>query len=102
MRITEKHLKAVIMRLNAATGNHPKPYDDEGRPNVGNYHLSHAYGGVCLHRMVSAGGGVEDVFGCGHVPKRELYNRATAYVDGLMAGLDLAADRIHNGARYRW
>jgi hypothetical protein len=48
--------------------------------NVGNYHLSHAYGGVSLHQMSNLGGGVRDVFSCGHVPKRNLCDRMFAFL----------------------
>lgn len=39
--------------------------------------------GVCLHQTSNEGGGVRDVFQCGHIPKRELFNRICAYMDGL-------------------
>lgn len=86
-RITDKNLQAVVDRINQITGNPMQPYvkDDSGQyhAQIGNYHLSGAYGGKSLHRMVGAGGGITDVFGCGHVPKRELYNRMHAFIRGL-------------------
>lgn len=51
--------------------------------NIGNYHLSFAYGGVSLHQMLSNGGGVRDVFRSGHITKRELANQMWAFIEGL-------------------
>lgn len=86
-RITEKDLGCVVERINRMTDNALEPYtkteDGQYKANIGNYHLSHAYGGVSLHRMLTDGGGIEDVFRCGHVPKRELYNRMHRFIAGL-------------------
>ncbi len=87
-RITEKDLQAVVDRINRITGSPMIPYardDSIGRhvAQIGNYHISHTYGGVCLHRMVTTGGGVSSVLGGGHVPKRDLYDRMHAYLAGL-------------------
>lgn len=61
-RVTAKHLEA----------------------NIGNFHLSGAYGGVSLHEMTTDGGGVvRDVFRCGHVPKRELAGLIDAYMQRI-------------------
>ena len=89
-RITQKDLEAVVNRINAVTGNPETPWKprESGQgmsANIGNYHLSGAYGGVSLHRMMSDGGGVEDVFRCGHMPKRKLYDKMQAWLDGWYA-----------------
>ena len=92
-RITNRHIEALVERINAATGSPAEPYvraDDEGGKaryvaQVGCYHLSGAYGGVALHRMSNECGGVSDVFGCGHMPKRELYGRMRAFLAGVDA-----------------
>lgn len=88
-RITDKDLEAVVKRINVATESPLSSYtkDAEGKyaANVGNYHISHAYGGVALHRMRNESGGVEDVFCCGHVPKRELYGLMHAFMKGYFA-----------------
>jgi hypothetical protein len=81
-RVTEKQLQAVVDRLNRITGSPMEPYLD-GKAQIGNYHLSHAYGGVCLHRMFNDGGGVSSPLSIGHVPKRELLNLMHAYICGL-------------------
>jgi hypothetical protein len=81
-RITETHLQAKIDRLNRVTGSPAEPYTD-GKANIGNYHLSHAYGGVCLHRMHNSGGGVSSPLSTGHVSKRELAGLLSAFIAGI-------------------
>ena len=87
MRITMKHLEGLVDRLNTVTNNPLKPWekDESGQffANVGNYHLDGAYGGWSLYKMVNVAGGVEDVLRCGHVTKRELYNRISALLQGI-------------------
>lgn len=87
-RITENDLKMVCLRLNKLTGSPEKPYaiiDGKNKAQIGNYHISHAYGGVCLHRMFNEGGAVTSVLSCGHIPKKELYYLMHAYIAGLEA-----------------
>ena len=86
MRITEKDIEAVIHRINIATGSPETPWTKEAsgmKANIDNYHRSGAYGGVTLHRMINDGGATEDVFSCGHITKRDLYNRMQAFLVGL-------------------
>jgi len=87
MRITEKMLQARVDWLNELTNQPATPWtkNAEGKmkANIGNYHISGAYGGVCLHRMCTEGGGVQDVFSCGHIPKRELFERICAFMSGI-------------------
>lgn len=101
-RITDRDLQAVVDRINRITGSPATPYTREldpplsgpalakgetrpysRRANIGNYHLSGAYGGVALHRMENSGGGVSDVLRVGHVPKRELYGLMQAFIAWL-------------------
>ena len=89
-RITESQLQAVVDRLNRITGSPMAPYAS-GKAQIGNYHLSHAYGGVCLHRMHNEGGGVSSPLSTGHITKRELYNLMHAYIAGLLAAQEVAA-----------
>jgi hypothetical protein len=80
------HLEGLVKIINRITGSPETPWSKDGermKANIGNYHLDGAYGGYSLNRMVSEGGGVSDVFRCGHVSKRELYNRMRAFIDGL-------------------
>ena len=88
-RITEKDLKAVVERINRMTDSPLEAYtrqpDGTHRANVGNYHLSFAYGGVTLARMCNEGGGITQPLGWGHKPKRELYHQLHAFISGLQA-----------------
>ena len=92
-RITDKDLNAVNNRINIMTGSPMEPYsqdsDGKWKPNANNYHLSGAYGGKSLHRMSADQGctGVHDVFSCGHVPKKELFYRMHAFINGINAKL---------------
>jgi hypothetical protein len=89
-RITEKHLQAIVDRLNRITGSPAAPYVD-GKAQIGNYHLSHAYGGVCLHRMHNDGGGVSSPLSTGHVTKRELAGLLHAFIAGINTSEEVKA-----------
>ena len=85
-RITRDHLDAKADTLNRMTKSPIEPsrmVDGKWVANVGNYHISGAYGGYCLHRMSNESGGVSDVFSCGHIPARELAGLMSAYTAGL-------------------
>lgn len=92
-RISERMLQTRVDWLNDLTDQPKTSYTrDEGgklRANIGNYHLSHAYGGVNLCQMVNEDGGVTTIFSCGHIPKRQLFDRLCAYMDGIEAGLKM-------------
>lgn len=87
MRITQKDLEAVVKRINLITNSPLESYvkDANGKfkAQVGNYHLSGAYGGVSLHRMDNESGGVTTPLNCGYVTKKELYNLMQAFINGL-------------------
>ena len=85
-RITRAHLDAkadTLNRIRNSSVESSRMVDGKYVANVGNYHISCAYGGYCLHRMVNEGGGTRDVFSCGHVPARELAGLMSAYMAGL-------------------
>jgi hypothetical protein len=85
-RITRAFLEAKCDTINTMTSSPFVPsrmVDGKYCANVGNYHISGAYGGYCLHRMATEGGGVSDVFSCGHIPARELAGLMSAYTAGL-------------------
>jgi hypothetical protein len=81
-RVTEKQLQAIVDRLNRITNSPMEPYI-EREAQIGNYHLSHAYGGVCLHRMFNEGGGVSSPLSTGHISKRELMGLLYAFINGI-------------------
>jgi hypothetical protein len=81
-RITDKHLDAIVDRLNSITNSPVVPYVN-GVAQVGNYHISHAYGGVCLHRMYNDAGGVSSPLSTGHIPKRELAGLLHSFIAGI-------------------
>lgn len=85
-RITRAHLDSKAATINSMRGAPSEPsrmVDGKYRANVGNYHISGAYGGYCLHRMCNESGGVSDVFNCGHIPARQLAALMSAYTAGL-------------------
>ena len=85
-RITRAHIvakAAIINRMTNSPAESSRMVDGKYCANIGNYHISGAYGGVCLHRMATEGGGVSDVFNCGHVPARKLADLMSAYIAGL-------------------
>ncbi len=88
-RITLIQLKAQVSRLNDVTKSPRAPYhqnsDGSWRPNIGNWHLYEAYGGVCVHRMANKSGGVTTPIWNGHVPKREAIGMLLAFIAGLEA-----------------
>lgn len=89
--VTLKMLEAVATRINVMTNNPLESYSKIGDSyiaQVGNYHLNGAYGGYALHRMHNLGGGVSDVFQCGHVSKRELMDKMYAFINGYNAAID--------------
>ncbi len=79
MRITEKTLQMAIDQLNWIKGFREKIEWN----TIGSYQLSYAYGGVSLHKVLSEHGAIRDVFNCGHIPKKDLYNRICAYRIGM-------------------
>ena len=85
-RITKKLLVARIDTINSLLGMPETPYTrtNEGfSANIGNFHLSQAYGGYCVHRMCNENGGVSTPIWAGHVSSREAYERICAFIAGL-------------------
>ena len=86
--ITLKNLQAVVNRINTTTGSPVEQYTKvNGKlvANIGNYHLSGAYGGYALYRMVNASGCIRDISDSGYMTKRALYNILHAYLAGYEA-----------------
>lgn len=85
-RITEKQIQTRIDYLNRITGSPATPWtrgEDRHKANIGNYHLSGAYGGVCVNRMHNEFGGVTCPLGSYHRPKRELFDELNAFIAGI-------------------
>lgn len=93
-RITDKHLQAVVDRINRTMGAPMEPWvkqpDGSHKAAIGNFHLDHAYGGVNLVRMVSDDGGTSNALVCGCIPKRDLYERMHAFLRGIEAQREAA------------
>ena len=89
MRITNKHLELQIERLNQVTNAPENPWtraDGKLTANIGSHYLSQSDGGVCVHRMMNTGGGVDTPVFYGHTPKRELFDRLVSYIAGIETG----------------
>jgi hypothetical protein len=88
-RITKKLLVSRIDTINSILGMPKSPYtryvspNDKLTANIGNFHLSQAYGGYCVHRMCNEKGGVSTPIWAGHIPAREAYERICAFIAGL-------------------
>lgn len=89
-RITQKDLEILTKQLNEALGrpieSHSRGENGQYKANIGNFHLSYAYGGVALEEMTSEGGGKVRTSPGGYGTKRELYQWMTAYLSGIQAG----------------
>jgi len=84
MRTLENNIRV----LNNVTGQPGASYascDGKYKAQIGNYHLSCAYGGYALHQMSNEAGGVDDVFRSGHIPARELNGKIDAFIQGYKA-----------------
>jgi hypothetical protein len=81
-RITDSMLEARIKWLNKLTNSPETPYSN-GKANIGNWHLSHAYGGVCVNRMVNENGGASAPIIGYHTTKRECFDALCAFISGI-------------------
>lgn len=116
-RITIRHLEGLCRSINRAAGfSDDQPlwskrstartangrdlerHERQGTnvATVGMFYIDGAYGGWCLHRMQSESGGVEDIFRCGHVPARNLYERMRAFIDGYNWAFDLEYEQTNS------
>jgi len=86
MRIRQKDLEIIVDQINRAQGCPMTTYtlkNGEYEANVGNYHLSFAYGGVSLRQVANKDGGASEPLGTGHIPKKALYGVLKAFLAGL-------------------
>mgnify|MGYP003625220898 CR=1 FL=1 len=86
-RITVAMLENVINSINDISKTPRKTYtkDKNGKykSNIGNYHLSCAYGGFQLHKIVNNGGGISTPLYTGYTTKKELYLVLRSFLTGL-------------------
>jgi hypothetical protein len=86
-RITDRDLQSLVDRLNTMTDSPAESWKPDAsgrnRAQIGNFHLSFAYGGVCLHRMSNESGGVSTPLVSYHTTRRELWQRLHSFIDGL-------------------
>ena len=85
-RITKKLLQSRIETINSILGMPETPYtrtEDKFSANIGNFSLSQASGGFCVHRMCNENGGVSTPIWAGHISSREAYERICAFIAGL-------------------
>ena len=86
MSTSKKTLEALCELINKATGSPLTPYTrtESGlTANIGNFHLSGAYGGICVHRMHNDGGGITEPIWSGHISKAKAETKMRAYLAGL-------------------
>ena len=82
-RITLSDLENRLLNLNQSKGTPSTPHSPSDtmipgagiKSNVGNYHLSQAYGGFNVYEMANDAGGIKEPAGSGHVTKRECLER---------------------------
>lgn len=87
--ITKAMLQRKVDYLNKLTNSPMEPYkfsEVEGRhvAQIGNWHVSGAYGGFQLHRMVNESGGItSSPLNTGYVTRRLLYEAVEAFIKGI-------------------
>ena len=88
MRVTKEMLENKVDQLNMLTGSPRKYFSTDGKYiiNIGHFCISGAYGGYELQRVYNEGGGVTTPLNTGHIPKKELYNLISAFIDGYAYG----------------
>lgn len=82
MTITMKNLEAIVTDLNIATNNPTEQYTS-GKANIGNFHISQAYGAYALHQITNTSGGIRSHIN--YTTRRELYNG----IANMMKGINL-------------
>ena len=81
MRITEGLLASKLHRLNCIVFDDKVPTEHFA---IGKFHLYSAYGKWQLHQCKSTGGQIDDVFRCGFLTKRELYEKMDAFISDII------------------
>ena len=95
MRVTKEMLENKVDELNMITNSPKEYYRIDKSPgdifrcrhiNIGHFCISGAYGGYELQRVCTSGGGVTTPLNTGYIPKKELYNLISAFIDGYAYG----------------
>jgi len=77
-------LEKRVALLNDMTQSPTTYRDENNKINVGHWFLSQAYGGVCVARIANENGGEQTPIWHGYIPKRDAFNRISAFTQGLM------------------
>ena len=89
MRITRKFLEAKVAYLNQYLGQSTEAWtkqaDGRYRANVGTYVLDHnsIYGGYCLNRICTEGGGQSHAISSKRVPASQMADLISAFLEGM-------------------
>ena len=98
--VTKNNLEYLVKQINIVSKNPVETYNKSSfkinllriknpgekynvNSNIGNYHLSGAYGGWKLEQIVNEHGGTKDIFNSGYTTKRELNSQLHAFLTGL-------------------
>lgn len=84
-QVSKNDLQEMVRKINKVTESPLEPYiitNGKYLPQPGCYHLSWAYGGVCLERVCQDGNGIESIIS-GYGSKRELYDKMAGFLTGL-------------------
>ncbi len=88
-RVKMRDLYILVDRINELTNNPKETYiktKNKLEAQIGNYHLSGAYGGWQLQQIVNVGGGVKTHLNTGFGTKKELYLAMQNYINGIYEG----------------
>lgn len=90
-RITQRDLDHAVKVLNVQLGRPAEPWvrenDGTYAAQIGNIHLSGAYGGWQVHEMVGPGGGIRALTS-GYESKRTVYGQLNAMIAALRSAED--------------
>jgi hypothetical protein len=85
MSATINTLKKLCELINISTGSPATPYTrtETGLvANIGNFHLSQGYGGVCVHRIANEDGGITTPIWATYISKKAAEGNMRAYLAG--------------------
>lgn len=81
-QITMEMLRRLALQINKATNSPTEMWPGTGIGMSDNhYYVDYGSGGARLERVDGRGG--HNVLSCGYLPKRELFNRIQAFLEGV-------------------